>query len=199
MHHIFKLILGGRLFNAPIGADPHRVLDFGTGTGIWAIDFADEFPSAAILGTDLSPIQPQWVPPNCTFVVDDAEQDWLYPPSEAFDFIHGRAMSGSIKDWSRLYSQIYTHLKPGGLVEMQEYETWAKSDDGTMENAHSLSEWQAKVDEASEIFGKKMNVAETQKQRLIDAGFVDVQDVVYKVRTCRDQGDEMTRKVVKAD
>jgi predicted methyltransferase len=28
-------------------------------------------------------------------------------------------MAGSIKDWEKLYSQIYKHLKPGGLLEMQ--------------------------------------------------------------------------------
>ena len=72
---------------------------------------------------------------------------------------------------------------------MQEYETWAKSDDGTLENAKYLMEWQAKVDEAATLFGKKMNVAETHKQRLIDAGFVDVRDDVYKVSThfCTDR------------
>ncbi|KAI8247308.1 Secondary metabolism regulator LAE1 [Colletotrichum sp. SAR 10_77] len=34
-----------------------RVLDVGTGTGLWAIDFADEHPDAEVLGTDLSPVQ----------------------------------------------------------------------------------------------------------------------------------------------
>jgi hypothetical protein len=33
------------------------VLDIGTGTGAWAIDFADEYPKAEVIGTDLSPIQ----------------------------------------------------------------------------------------------------------------------------------------------
>jgi hypothetical protein len=28
--------------------------------GIWAIDFADAFPSAEVLGVDLAPIQPEW-------------------------------------------------------------------------------------------------------------------------------------------
>jgi trans-aconitate methyltransferase len=94
----------------------------GTGTGIWAIDFADEFPSAAVTGNDLSPIQPSWLPSNLRFIVDDLESPRLYKRSEPFDFIHGRAIAGSIKDWPRRYKQIYEHLKPGGWIELQEYE-----------------------------------------------------------------------------
>lgn len=30
----------GKLFNAPV-ENPQKVLDLGTGTGIWAIDFAE--------------------------------------------------------------------------------------------------------------------------------------------------------------
>lgn len=35
------------------------VLDLGTGSGQWAIDMADEFPSAEVLGLDICPIQPR--------------------------------------------------------------------------------------------------------------------------------------------
>ena len=52
-HHMFLLRLGGRLFRAPITTNPQHVLDLGTGTGIWAIEFADEYPSAEVVGTDL--------------------------------------------------------------------------------------------------------------------------------------------------
>ena len=38
-----------------------RVLDVGTGTGIWAIDFADDFPDTMVFGTDISPTQPDLV------------------------------------------------------------------------------------------------------------------------------------------
>jgi trans-aconitate methyltransferase len=181
-HHIFRLTLDGRLFRAPLSTVPERVLDIGTGTGIWAIEFADEFPSALVVGTDLSPIQPHWVPPNCKFVIDDAESDWLYAPDEAFDYIHGRGLGGSIADWARFYRQVYANLKPGGWIEMQEYEAWVKSDDDTIyQTGKWVSEWQQRMDEASIKFGKRLNVAEMQKQYLIDAGFVDVQDDIYKV------------------
>ncbi|RQM04831.1 hypothetical protein DH86_00003914, partial [Scytalidium sp. 3C] len=180
LHHIFKLMLDGELFLAPLPRDPQRVLDFGTGTGIWAIDFADRYPSAEVVGTDLSPIQPMWVPPNCRFYVDDVESDWTYHDSEAFDFIHGRGMAGSIKDWPRLYKQIYQNLKPGGYLEMQEYETWVRSDDGTLENAKAIMEWQEKIDEASKAFGKQMNVAGLQKGYIQEAGFQNVHEVIHK-------------------
>jgi methylase of polypeptide subunit release factors len=45
-------LLDGKLFLAPLRTI-HRVLDIGTGTGIWAIDFADAFPSAHVIGEDL--------------------------------------------------------------------------------------------------------------------------------------------------
>ena len=39
-HHIYKMLFQGALHRAPV-KDPRRVLDIGTGTGIWAIDFAE--------------------------------------------------------------------------------------------------------------------------------------------------------------
>jgi ubiquinone/menaquinone biosynthesis C-methylase UbiE len=72
-HHTFKIICDGRLHLAPI-SKPQRVLDLATGTGIWAIEFgnhslyhaqknmlscsADQYPESRVIGTDLSPIQP---------------------------------------------------------------------------------------------------------------------------------------------
>lgn len=52
------LILESKLHLAPLDKKIQKFLDIGTGTGIWAIDFADEYPSATVIGTDISPIQP---------------------------------------------------------------------------------------------------------------------------------------------
>jgi ubiquinone/menaquinone biosynthesis C-methylase UbiE len=40
-HHIFGLLLGGKLHLAPIEKNPQNILDVGTGTGIWAIEMAE--------------------------------------------------------------------------------------------------------------------------------------------------------------
>lgn len=36
-------------------------------------DFADAFPGAEVIGTDISPIQPTWVPPNLSLYVSPSE------------------------------------------------------------------------------------------------------------------------------
>lgn len=62
-HQLQRMILDGELHLAPIDSEGYkvkRILDIGTGTGIWAIDMADKYPDTEILGVDLSPIQPGW-------------------------------------------------------------------------------------------------------------------------------------------
>jgi len=45
------------------------------------------------------------VPTNVEFFVDDVEEDWGF--DEPFDFIYIRMMTGSIKDWPKLFRQSY--------------------------------------------------------------------------------------------
>jgi hypothetical protein len=76
-------------------------------------DFADQFPSAEVIGTDLSPIQPAFVPPNLRFEIDDCCSEWAYT-KDSFDFIHVRGMYGSIADWPKFYEEVieYAYLLP---------------------------------------------------------------------------------------
>lgn len=67
-------MLDERNYFAPFSQEnpPRRVLDIATGTGRWAMEIGDEFPQCQIIGTDLSPIQPDLVNPNVKFYIDDA-------------------------------------------------------------------------------------------------------------------------------
>lgn len=61
-HNMFLLTFEDKLGTAPPNdkdAKIGRVLDVGTGTGIWAIDFGDEHPEAEVRGIDLSAVQPE--------------------------------------------------------------------------------------------------------------------------------------------
>ena len=80
-------------------------LDLGTGTGEWAVDLGDELPAYSVIGVDVDPVQPIWVPPNVEFQVDDVEALWTY--RRRFTFIHVRHLSGSLDCWPRLIQQCY--------------------------------------------------------------------------------------------
>lgn len=57
-HLAWIMAMGGKLHWAPIIPGVQSILDIATGTGNWAMDIADQYPSAKVVGTDLSPIQP---------------------------------------------------------------------------------------------------------------------------------------------
>lgn len=116
-HALMNLTLHGKLYLAPIG-EPKEVLDIATGTGIWAVDFANQHPNANVLGTDLSAIQPLYVPPNCRFEIDDCEDEWVF--STKFDYIHGRALVTCFEDPSYVIRQAFNSLAPGGYLELQD-------------------------------------------------------------------------------
>lgn len=61
-------MLDGKLHLAPL-ENPQRILDVGTGTGVWAIDIADTFPAAEVIGVDIAPIQPNYVVRNVRFEI----------------------------------------------------------------------------------------------------------------------------------
>lgn len=90
-------------------------------------DFADAFPATEVIGnsngssssprnsliakfvgTDLSPVQPSCIPPNLRFEIDDCCSEWVHPPNY-FDYIHIRALYGSIADWPAFYRECYKY------------------------------------------------------------------------------------------
>ncbi|VTT68375.1 unnamed protein product [Fusarium fujikuroi] len=180
MHEVYRIILGNSLYEAPIGDNPQKVLDIGCGTGIWAIEFADEHPSADVLGVDLSPIQPSFVPPNCRFEVDDITNEWTYP-EDTFDFIHARSMIGCLPDWTEFYRKAFKHTKPGGWVESVELWGNSKCDDDTLKPESPLHKWVEVFKKIESLTGKSFFWDDKMQQSISDAGFINVSGRRIKV------------------
>ncbi|KAF5660206.1 methyltransferase [Fusarium heterosporum] len=178
-HHIYSLLLKGKLHTAPIGDSSQRVLDLGTGTGIWAIDFADEHPSAEVIGTDLSPIQPDWIPNNCVFEVDDFEDPWIY--KKPFDYIHARELEGCISNEEHFFEQAFQNLNSGGYLELQAQRGVFLSDDDTVKKAVNAEVWAEAVRDSSSKFGKPIDCVRQWKDKMIKAGFVEVHEEIRKI------------------
>ncbi|CCE28852.1 uncharacterized protein CPUR_02541 [Claviceps purpurea 20.1] len=180
-HHFLTILLDDQLFLAPLEKDKtHRVLDVGTGSGIWAIEFADQFPNASVVGTDLSPCQPEWVPPNVCFEIDDATLEWTWNANH-FDFIHMRYIVGGIGDWTALFKEAYRCCAPGGWVESIEYDVELRSDDGTTELEPVLYSYGDLFREASKILKRPLFVREIQPRALDEAGFIEKRVIQYKI------------------
>jgi SAM-dependent methyltransferase len=152
-------------------------VDLGTGTGLWAIQFADEHPRANVIGTDLSAMQPTLVPPNLKFEVDDFEAPWNWP--QKFDLIHGRMLNCSFADGKRLFQQAYDALKPGGWIEFQDAYMPIRSDDGTLDGTR-FEQWTGKFADAMAKIGRDATAPDRYDQCAREVGFVNVARVDYR-------------------
>ncbi|KAF2100116.1 S-adenosyl-L-methionine-dependent methyltransferase [Rhizodiscina lignyota] len=178
--YVYKVLFGGRNIFAPLNA-PIKIMDLGTGTGKWAIEVAREFPNAQVIGTDLSPIQPEWYPANVKFIIDDAsEDDWMMPPN-SISYIHTRTMLGSFTDFRDVVRKAFRYVEPGGWFESQEVYPSIYCDDGTMPADWPLLRWAKLHDEAAMNMGRPLRIANKLKRWYTEAGFVDVKEEVFKV------------------
>ncbi|WKT53844.1 hypothetical protein QSH57_004428 [Fusarium oxysporum f. sp. vasinfectum] len=180
-HHLFLRTFDNKLGLAPPnlpGSKVERVLDVGTGTGIWVIDFADDHPEAEVRGIDLSPIQPNFVPANVEFQIDDIDEEWNY--SAPFTYIHSRMMNMSIQNWEDYLRKIFDNLTPGGYVELQDGDAVMESDDGTLTKEHALSKWCNLLREASDKLGRPCIPTKELRNIMDKVGFTSIVETRFK-------------------
>ncbi|PGG99508.1 hypothetical protein AJ79_08510 [Helicocarpus griseus UAMH5409] len=134
---------------------------------------ADDHPSAQVLGVDMQPIQPTFVPPNVKFEIDDVEEEFTYTTS--FDYIHCRYMSYSIKDWPRLVKQIYKYTPPRTATpaEFTDFDLTYRCDDGTLDGT-TLQQWGADMPRAGYMIGRNPNPGKDLEKWVREAGFTNI-------------------------
>ncbi|KAK3492193.1 S-adenosyl-L-methionine-dependent methyltransferase [Neurospora hispaniola] len=169
-HAVFMRMLKGKFGLAPV-TNPQSVLDIGTGTGIWAIEFAIQNPAAHVVGTDLSPIQPEYVPPNCHFEIDDAEDEWIF--SQQFDYVHVRLLFHAFNSHKEVMMSAFRQLNPGGWMEWQDYYPHIQSVDGSIAGT-ALERWSRMYIEGGQRLGRDMLAPRRYKQWMEEAGFINV-------------------------
>jgi SAM-dependent methyltransferase len=176
-HEAFKKTLDGRLLNAPVAKPLGRVLDIGTGCGIWAAQFAEAHPSTEVIGVDNFPQPTIIAPANCRFVALDAEQDWRELGDTRFDVIHTRLVPFHANRVHEVLKRCYDHLNPGGWIEMQEAWPPCRTDEpiGAPEHESKVIEWTKLRLEAAAKLGIDQGIAGRLPGFLSEAGFVEVQ------------------------
>ncbi|WPJ66363.1 hypothetical protein SMAC4_14033 [Sordaria macrospora] len=182
-HHAMTICLDGTLYNAPLPEKIENAIDLGTGTGLWAIDFADKFPNCTVMGTDISPIQPGWVPPNIRFEIDDYNKEWTYK-SGFFDYVHLRWLTCTVKDWPAFYREAYRVCKPGGYIEHMDFGGVIECDDGSLDGAvRAMHQWGPMWHAAGRKIGYEVDMLSNNfiENGMKEAGFVNTVVKDYKV------------------
>jgi hypothetical protein len=172
LHTIVTTALGG-LYLAPIDTDkPQRILDIGTGNGVWAIEMGDQLPNSTIIGNDLSANMPSFVPPNVKFEVDDVENEWVY--DQPFSYIFSRYMAASIADWPQLVRRSFENIEPGGWAEFQDFDLTYYSEDGSLADDNPLFVWISTTTAAAEKIGRDTRPGSKLPGWFERAGFTNI-------------------------
>lgn len=186
-HICARMILDGRLNLAPIPRDkPIKVLDVGSGTGIWAKDFAYEYPNATVTGVDLSHVHTSGFPDTCNFKVGNVESDWSTWTDEKYDYIHARFLVFVVHDAPKFISQAFEHLNPGGWFEWQdskiEIHCACPGVFDVMECKHQLMiDWSDKINQASNRIGVDAKRALNWSKMFDASGLVRLTEVVKRM------------------
>ncbi|KAH8681757.1 hypothetical protein BX600DRAFT_429674 [Xylariales sp. PMI_506] len=191
-HEMFRTLLDGALGLAPV-ENPAHVLDIGTGTGIWALDYATQHANTQVIGVDITLNQPADLrpPQNCIFVTGDSENPWNF--EQKFDYVHLRAVTTCFTDTRTVMQNAFENLNEGGWVEFQDPIVNFYGFDNTTSKAFVLTLSDERyehskikicfdaVGKAFESRGRDIRKPRFYKQWLAEAGFTDITEKILPI------------------
>ncbi|KAI0473770.1 methyltransferase LaeA [Xylariaceae sp. FL0804] len=201
-HKILLIVRQEQLHTRELPPNP-RILDLGTGSGIWAIHMAEQLfgrglydakdyppPESGlpqgpprIFGWDLTTSQPLRIPPAVKFEQRDLERDWSGVEPDSFDLIHIRMLAGGVESWRKVYEEVFRHLKPGtGVLEHVEID-FRPQCEGEQIPMHRtrLAEWTYELHEAMRRNGTPLEPLADTAKLLESLGFVDINHVQVRL------------------
>jgi ubiquinone/menaquinone biosynthesis C-methylase UbiE len=161
---------------API-SNPRQILDIGCGTGSWAIEVADTFPSSQVYGIDISPVQPLYVPENCTFFLENVLNGLSFHDHQ-FDLVQSRCIGAGIRDgrWVEFMEEVWRVVRPGGWVQFIEIDPVRECDDGSMPSDSPVGMFERIVERVmKEKYRTTMHgVGHKLARHVAEAGFINI-------------------------
>ncbi|KAK1971913.1 methyltransferase domain-containing protein [Colletotrichum sublineola] len=198
-YRAFAEVMGGKVFHAPFAppsgsfpSQPRKILDIGCGTGIFTAQLARLFPSAEVIGVDLSPVPAgrHGDVPNARFLLGSVADLLGRGELEAgtFDYVFQRLTILGIVGWeAHLRDVVAPLLAPGGFVEVQEYDSMPRAGDrGCAGEAHGTElgdrwEWFCAWIEDTRDIGLDLKVGGRMAELLAGAGIGVVARDVYDI------------------
>lgn len=188
-HQVFLRTFDGNMTSVSL-EDPTHILDIGTGVGDWAMGMASKYPDCDVVGTDISNIFAREAPINCNWEIDDAELEW-HRPTDYYDLVHLRAMSGAFRDWNHIYKSAFTCLKPGGWIEILDFHD--HRGEGQFYSFFDPESIILKLDqdfrEATTLSGRPRNVEHLEPRLLVNLGYTDVQCTEHAIPFRTEDGE----------
>lgn len=165
-----------------------KIADIGTGTGLFLIFLAEDYPEASLHGFDIADdlfAPTDTLPPNVHLALMDIKRAPPENERSKYDAVHVRLLAAAMnpEDWGIAVRHIWMLLKPGGAIQWEEC--------NFAQGRHVRGRAGSTI-EAARYIGDEMRVAlkdkfaygwSTLPRDMRDAGFVDVdEDIVSSDR-----------------